>query len=140
MSRFRKVLVPVALAAVVLIAPTRSQAEESYGQRLLDKASHGLSNVVLGWGELPKNVVNISSDCSFLAGMTWGVVRGAVHAASRTVVGAAEFVTSPIPTEDYVTPPYIWDRLSEDTRYFGIHLPGEWTHFGPLDDGGFGER
>jgi putative exosortase-associated protein (TIGR04073 family) len=137
MRRLESVLIPVALA-VTLALPAGSRAEESYGRRLADKASQGLANVLFGWNEIPKNVINISSDNTFLCGVTWGGIRGVVHAVGRTVLGAAEFVTSPIPTRDYVTPGYVWDRMSEDTRYFGAHLPGEWTHFGPLDDGGFG--
>ena len=137
MRGFGTVLGPVALA-LALMLPAGAHAEDSYGKRFLAKAQHGLANMALGWNELGKNVVNISSDNGFACGMTWGVLRGAAHAVGRTVVGAAEFLTSPIPTSDFVTPPYIWDRPSEDTRYFGLHLPGEWTHFGPLDDGGMG--
>ena len=134
MRSFGKVLGPVALA----LALTRrgAGAEESYGKRFLAKMQHGLGNMALGWNEVGKNALNIGSQHGFACGLTYGVLRGAVHAVGRTVVGAAEFITSPIPSKDYVTPPYIWDRPSEDTRYFGLHLPGEWTRFGPVDDGG----
>lgn len=136
MGGFGKALAPLALA-LALTCPAGARAEEeSYGKRFLAKAQHGLGNMALGWQEVGKNALNISSQHGIACGMTYGVVRGAVHAVGRTVVGAAEFITSPIPTKDYVTPPYIWDRPSEDTRYFGLHLPGPWTKFGPLDDGG----
>lgn len=136
MHGFRRILGPAALA-LVLILPAGASAEESYGRCFLSKAEHGIGNMALGWYEVPKNVINIVSDKSLLCGVTYGLVRGVVHGVTRTVVGAAQFLTSPIPTaEEYVTPPYIWERLSEDTRYWNVHLPGEWTHFGPLDDGG----
>ena len=140
MRRIRTVLVLVALVTALALPGTSRADDESYGKQLLTKAGHGFGNMALGWYELPKNMVNISSDANFLCGITWGVIRGAVHAIGRTGLGAAELLTSPIPTGEYVTPALVWDRRSEDTRYFGLHLPGEWTHFGPLDDGGFGDR
>lgn len=99
------------------------------------KASQGFFNITTGFIEIPKNIVNISSDSNIFVGITWGTLRGVAHTVSRTVVGAAELITSPIPTKDYITPPYVWERFSEDTRYFGAHYPGFWTTYGPLDDG-----
>ena len=99
------------------------------------KVSHGFMNAATGIIEIPKNIVNISQDENILVGITWGTIRGVFHTVGRTVVGAAELITAPIPTDDYISPPYVWDRFSEDTRYFGAHLPGFWTTYGPLDDG-----
>lgn len=109
--------------------------DHSWASCFVSKASHGLANVTTGLVELPKNIGNITSDSNLFAGMTIGLVRGVVHTVSRTLVGAAEFITSPIPTEEYVTPGYVWERFSEDTRYFGLHYPLYWTTFGPLDEG-----
>jgi putative exosortase-associated protein (TIGR04073 family) len=109
--------------------------EQSYLSGFTCKFTQGLSNTAAGFIELPKNVINISHDQNIFVGLTWGVVRGVIHSVSRTVVGAAELITSPIPTDDYISPPYVWDRFSEDTRYFGVHMPGFWTTYGPLDDG-----
>ena len=111
------------------------EPQHSYLHCFTSKLSQGFFNTTTGFIELPKNVVNISNDQNIFVGLTWGVLRGTVQAVSRTVVGAAEFVTSPIPTKPYITPPYVWDRFSEDTRYFGAHYPGFWTTYGPLDDG-----
>jgi len=112
-----------------------AEHEPDYLSGLTSKFTQGLFNTTTGFIELPKNVVNISHDQNIFVGLTWGVVRGVVHSVSRTVVGAAELITAPIPTDDYISPPYVWDRFSEDTRYFGAHLPGFWTTYGPLDDG-----
>ena len=109
--------------------------ERGYLSKLSCKFTQGLSNTATGFIELPKNVINISHDQNIFVGLTWGVVRGVMHSVSRTVVGAAELITAPIPTKDYISPPYVWDRFSEDTRYFGAHMPGFWTTYGPLDDG-----
>jgi hypothetical protein len=67
--------------------------------------------------------------------MTWGLLRGAAHGVGRTLVGATEFISAPIPTGEFAAPAYVWDRFSEDSRYFGLHYPGYWTTYGPLDDG-----
>jgi putative exosortase-associated protein (TIGR04073 family) len=108
---------------------------KSYWDCFTDKSSQGLFNVVAGVVEIPKNIVNISSDDNILVGVTWGTLRGALHTVGRTLAGGAELITAPFPTDPFVTPPYAWERFSEDTRYFGYHLPGYWTSYGPLDDG-----
>ncbi|MDZ4152218.1 exosortase system-associated protein, TIGR04073 family, partial [Methylicorpusculum sp.] len=92
-------------------------------------------NIGTGFIEIPKNIVNISHEHNVFVGLTWGTLRGVGHAVSRTLIGGAEQLTSPIPTDDYISPPYVWERFSEDTRYFGLHYPGYWTHYGPLDHG-----
>lgn len=107
----------------------------TYLSGFTSKVNQGFFNTTTGWIEIPKNVVNISHDQNIFVGLTWGLLRGTAHAVSRTVVGAGELITSPIPTGDYISPPYVWDRFSEDTRYFGAHYPGFWTTYGPLDDG-----
>jgi len=62
-------------------------------------------------------------------------LRGVGHTVGRTLVGTAELVTSPIPTREFAAPAYVWDRFSEDSRYFGLNYPGYWTIYGPLDNG-----
>lgn len=99
------------------------------------RVSQGFANTTTGFIEIPKNVVNISHDQNILVGSTWGVLRGVAHTVTRTVLGVAELITSPFPTDEFISPPYVWDRFSEDTRYFGGHFPGYWTHYGPLDHG-----
>lgn len=108
---------------------------QSYFSGFSSKLSQGFANIAVGVGEIPKNVVNISHEQNILVGMSWGLLRGVLQTVSRTTVGAAELITSPIPTKDFITPPYIWDRFSEDSRYFGLHFPGFWTTYGPLDNG-----
>lgn len=121
-------------SALLSTGPAYAQ-EHDYLSGLTCKFSQGLLNTATGFIELPKNIINISQDENIFVGLTWGVVRGALHTVSRTVVGAAELITSPIPTDNYISPPYVWDRFSEDTRYFGHHMPGFWTTYGPLDNG-----
>lgn len=125
------------LAGALLTGPSAYADEhrQDYLSRFSSKVSQGFFNTTTGFIEVPKNIINISHDQNIFVGFTWGLLRGAVHAVSRSLVGVGELVTSPIPTDDYITPPYVWDRFSEDTRYFGLHYPGFWTSYGPLDDG-----
>lgn len=123
------------ICALTFSAATWASDGESYGSRVVTKASHGLSNMTGGFVEIPKNVTNITADSNIFVGVTWGLLRGVAHTVTRTVLGVGEFLTAPIPTDDFVTPGYMWERFSEDTRYFGYHFPGYWTHFGPFDEG-----
>ena len=128
-----KLLAACVLTGALMTAPTAHA--ESYITGFSNKVSQGFANMAFGFIEIPKNIINVSNDHSIFVGMTWGLLRGAVHGVSRTVVGTAELITSPIPTNEFAAPAYIWDRFSEDSRYFGLHYPGYWTTYGPLDDG-----
>ena len=126
------------LAACVLscAAMTASTAQaESYLTGFVNKFSQGVANMATGFIEIPKNIINITEERNIFVGMTWGLFRGTVHGVSRTLVGGVEFISSPIPSSEFASPAYVWDRFSEDSRYFGLHYPGYWTTYGPLDDG-----
>lgn len=128
-----KILAACVLSGALMAAPTAHA--ESYIKGFSDKVSQGLANITFGFVEIPKNIINISNDHNIFVGMTWGLLRGVGHTVGRTLVGTAELVTSPIPTKEFAAPAYVWDRFSEDSRYFGLHYPGYWTTYGPLDDG-----
>ena len=128
-----KILAACVLSGALMTMP--SAQAETYIQGFSNKVSQGLANIAFGFVEIPKNVINISNDQNIFVGMTWGILRGAGHTVGRTLVGVGELVTSPIPTKEFAAPAYVWDRFSEDSRYFGLHFPGYWTTYGPLDDG-----
>ena len=133
----KKLLTACVLTGTLLAANSvyADEHEHDYLSCFTEKFTQGFMNTTTGFIELPKNIINISHDENIFVGLTWGTLRGTFQAVGRTVVGAAELITSPIPTDDYMSPPFVWDRFSEDTRYFGAHLPGFWTSYGPLDDG-----
>lgn len=128
-----KILTACMLSGALMAAPAVNA--ESYLAGFTNKLSQGVSNMATGFLEIPKNVVNITHEQNIFVGMTWGLLRGTAHGVSRTLVGGAEFLSSPIPTKEFAAPAYVWDRFSEDSRYFGLHFPGYWTTYGPLDDG-----
>lgn len=125
----------VLCSALLSTGSAYAEHEQSYLSGVGSKLGQGFANIATGVVEIPKNIANISHEQNAFVGVTWGLLRGVMETVGRTTVGAAELITSPIPTKDFITPPYIWDRFSEDTRYFGLHLPGFWTTYGPFDDG-----
>lgn len=129
----RTLLSACLITGALLTAP--SAHAESYLSGFTNKVSQGVANMATGFIEIPKNVINITDEDNIFVGMTWGVLRGAAHGVSRTLVGGVEFISSPIPTGEFISPAYVWERFSEDSRYFGLHYPGYWTTYGPLDDG-----
>lgn len=137
MNKKNLLIACVVFSSAVLSAGSAyaEEQEHSYLSRFTCKLTQGFFNTTTGFIELPKNVINISHDQNIFVGLTWGVVRGVAHSVNRTVVGVAELITAPIVTNDYITPRFAWERFSEDTRYFGLHMPGFWTTYGPLDDG-----
>lgn len=128
-----KTLAACILGSALLSVPTVHA--ESYLDGFSSKVTQGFSNLAFGFMEIPKNVVNISSEQNIFVGMTWGILRGAAHGVGRTLVGGIELLSSPIPSSEFAAPAYPWERVSEDSRYFGLHYPGYWTSYGPLDDG-----
>lgn len=128
-------LLPVLATLFAFSAQCRAESSDGYGASFPDKLSHGFANMTMGMLELPKNVINHTSDSNILVGISLGTLRGAFEGASRTLVGVADALTSPFSTADFVSPGYPWERFSEDTRYFGTAFPLHWTTMGPLDDG-----
>jgi putative exosortase-associated protein (TIGR04073 family) len=110
--------------------PSQAENTDGYGKDFQDKLGHGVANMALGFSEIPKNIINVTDDSGILLGVTWGALRGVGHGVGRTLMGVAEFLTSPFPTGDYVAPGLPWERFTEDTRYFKAAFPGHWKSFG----------
>lgn len=125
----------VLCSALLSTGSAYAESEHSYLSGVGSKLGQGLANTTTGFIEIPKNIINISHEQNVFVGLSWGLLRGVIQTVSRTTVGAAELITAPIPSSDFITPPYVWNRFSEDSRYFGLHMPGFWTTYGPLDDG-----
>jgi putative exosortase-associated protein (TIGR04073 family) len=125
----------VLCSALLSTGSVYAENEHDYLSGVGSKLGQGFANTATGVIEIPKNIINISHDQNVFVGLSWGLLRGVMQTVSRTTVGVAELVTAPIPTSDFITPPYVWNRFSEDSRYFGLHMPGYWTTYGPLDDG-----
>lgn len=130
-----KLSIAVILSCSLLASQAANADSASCGSCFTSKVSQGTANIVTGFVEIPKNIVNISHDQNIFVGITWGTLRGVVHAVSRTLVGGVELISSPIATEELISPAYVWERFSEDSRYFDLNLPGYWITYGPFDNG-----
>lgn len=130
-----KLSVAVILSCSLLVSQPANADSQNCLSCFTSKVSQGVANMVTGFIEIPKNIINISHDQDVFVGITWGTLRGVIHTVGRTLVGGAELITSPIATEELMSPSYVWERFSEDTRYFDLNLPGYWVSYGPLDNG-----
>jgi len=129
-----KFLAACILSSVLITAPA-AYAKNDPTDYFPNKVLQGFTNIATGFIEIPKNIINMSNEHNIFVGMTWGVLRGTAQAISRTFVGVAELLTSPYPTGELIAPAFVWERFSEDSRFFGRHYGGYWTTYGPLDDG-----
>lgn len=63
----------------------------------LRKFGRGFGNLITGWLELPVQIFQTTERSGSFPGMTEGFARGVVLGIGRTLVGAVELVTFPIP-------------------------------------------
>lgn len=98
-------------------AIAKTQRTESYGTTISKKLGAGLSNMALGFLEIPKNVVNTSNEVNFALGITGGVAKGILYAGGRVLCGIVDFLTFPAPTEPLTTPQFVWMHFPEETRF-----------------------
>lgn len=61
-----------------------------------EKVNRGSKNLLLGWTDIPKNIVDTSKRDKNIAAPVIGTVKGFFQAVARTVSGAVDIVTSPI--------------------------------------------
>lgn len=78
------------------------------------KAGRGLSNMALGWLEIPKQIYVTSKEDGAAKGALIGPFKGIGMTLVRTIVGVAEFTTffvsSPGFYDPYFDPAYVWQR------------------------------
>jgi putative exosortase-associated protein (TIGR04073 family) len=101
----------------LLCASSASVAADDYLHGVGDKLAAGSSNLVLGWLEIPKNMINTSNEYNIALGLTGGLVKGALHTIGRTVSGLFDVVTFPLPSTSIVQPPYVWENFDVETKY-----------------------
>ncbi len=109
-----------ALFSIALLTTTAAQADEhkSYGERFGHKVVNGLTNMTLSVLEIPKNIINTTNESNIFYGLTGGLAKGIINTVGRTFAGATDFVTSPLPTRQFVEPAYPWqDYFEKDTSY-----------------------
>jgi putative exosortase-associated protein (TIGR04073 family) len=96
---------------------TDSTELPSYGKVVGTKTLSGLTNLTLGWIEIPKNIINTTNESNIFFGIFGGGFKGLVNTAGRLGVGLADLLTFPLPTKPIANPIYVWDNFDVDTQY-----------------------
>ena len=103
-----------AWAAVSQIAPLADDVDYSTG--VGRKLGRGICNVLFGWLEFPKGIEDVATQNNVLAGITWGPIYGLEKTVARTLAGAYEVVTFPVPIpkdfKSVIEPEFILNNLS----------------------------
>jgi len=91
-----KKIIAILLIGFILLIPMAQAQEKS------KKLFRGVTNLMTGWVELPKNIYDTTIEESISKGVTVGLVEGLGMAIVRTGCGVYETVTFPFPIpEDY---------------------------------------
>lgn len=109
-----KVLPGLALAfALWWGSVAAAQADEpSYAERIGTKLMRGMTNLITGVGEFPKQIYLVGQKEGWVQGVFRGPVEGLGMFIARTVAGAYEVVTFPLPVppgyQPMLLPEYVW--------------------------------
>lgn len=107
--------VAIIILLVLSFAGLSYAAQSSCGDACkgaMNKAGRGLKNLCLGWTDIPLSIYNTTTDTKNAAlGLTVGAWDGFKKAFPRTISGAVDLITFPIP--DYEKSPVKPDPLME---------------------------
>lgn len=90
-----------------------AQADEpSYPERIGTKLFRGMINLTTGVGEFPKQIYLVAQKEGWMQGLVRGPVEGLGMFIARTVAGAYEVATFPLPIppgyQPMLLPEYVW--------------------------------
>lgn len=111
----------LALGTSVLVLPARAAAEAGdVPLRAGEKLVRGVVNLGTGWAEIVKQPYVIGKHEGWLAGTFRGPIEGLGMVLARTVGGAYEILTFPLPIppryQPMVQPGYVWQEELETSR------------------------
>jgi len=104
------------LATLFFFTPYVANAS-SYPAKMGVKLGNGITNVVTGLGEIPKNIMIANRTDGPAYAATAGVMTGFLHMLGRALCGATDLVTFMIPTKPIVRPGFIWQDFKKETTY-----------------------
>ena len=96
---------------------TDDPLQQSYGEKVGNKALNSFANLTTSILEMPKNIINTMNQSNFFYGVFGGFLKGLVNTLGRTGCGIVDFITLPLPTKPIAYPVYIWDDFNIDTTY-----------------------
>ncbi len=125
-----RVFCVLGLLASMALIPTAAQAqvdEDVYRQntdiqKMFHKLGRGVSNVLLGWVEIPKNVAREWRNTEPFTGTIVGLIKGFGWGIARTMAGFYEVVSFPFPIP----------RSYEPIMYPEFVLPSVWGERLPI--------
>lgn len=134
--------VVLAVGISVLVAPAGAAAESGgVGERAGKKLVRGVVNLGTGWLEILKQPYVIGQRHGWLAGMLRGPIEGLGMVVARTVGGAYEILTFPVPIppgyRPMVEPGYVWQGEAKVSRSRSDPEAGGGEH-GPQEGEGEG--
>jgi putative exosortase-associated protein (TIGR04073 family) len=104
------------LIASLCTLPLAARGDD-YASHTLHKLGTGLANLTLGWVEIPKSMITTTNHTNVLFGVSGGLLKGILHTTGRTLAGAVDLLTVPIPTRPIAQPAFVWQRFDTETRY-----------------------
>lgn len=132
-QRFMMVAVAILAVAFLTFAPVARQAafaqpvastelerDSSDINKMFHKLGRGVTNVLTGWVEIPKQIAREWTRTDPITGTIVGACKGVVVAVARTFVGAYEVISFPFPVPsdyqvimepEFVLPTVWGDRL-----------------------------
>ncbi len=75
----------------------KSNPQIPYGTGVGKKLGRGIGNLAFGWMDVLGGIESAGTDENWIAAITWGPLMGASHAVGRTLAGAYEVATCPVP-------------------------------------------
>ena len=107
-----RVVALVLLVLAVSVGPAVAQQQRGYGEGLMTKFARGVVNVATGWMELFKQPY-VGGQQEGAGGVFVGIGKGIGYTVGRTLSGAYDVVTFPVPLPDnfepLMKPDYVFD-------------------------------
>lgn len=107
------VMGPVASVQAEDVAPINQEAEVlSLLHHVAMKLVRGLANFTTGWAEIPKQIYMVGQNEGWVTGALRGPMDGLGMFAARTIAGAYEVVSFPLPIPSHyqplLQPDFVW--------------------------------
>jgi len=102
------------MLCLLIVSGTPAHAEEpGLFKQIGTKFVRGVANITTGWAEIPKQVYLVGKNEGWVAGVFRGPFDGIGMFFARTVAGAYEILTFPVPVpsryQPMVQPEYVWE-------------------------------
>jgi putative exosortase-associated protein (TIGR04073 family) len=110
----KRFVLSISMATILVLAGDLVRAEDpSLPEQIGTKFVRGVANLAAGWVEIPKQIYEVGSNEGWVVGALRGPFDGLGMFAARTIAGAYEILTFPIPVppryQPLVEPEFVWE-------------------------------